>query len=196
MSDSIPNAEQQVPSIEEIFSNLSGLPAEKQVPALAAIVQAVVGQLAEVDQRVQEVCSKHDDLDREIHEDFFGPIHQQYQASVRGKGIEDLKGRYPQLSELNEPMGALEEGFDIYGRLYDYLEELKKGEGWAPENEGSVVEGIHKSGMDMVNRIRGKKDEPAAEEKPATAVEVSVEKAPAATARSKFAKGKGLLAGM
>lgn len=203
MSDaqSIPNAEEQTPSIEEIFSRLQGLPSEQQVPALAAIVQAVVGQLAEVDGRVQEVCAKHDDLDREIHEDFFGPIHDQYQQGVRSKGIEGLKSKYgSKFDEIAEPIKAF--GIDdIYGRLYDYLEELKKDGSYAEDQEGSIIDGIHSQAMERISKVRGKPEgEAAAETKPATEVEVSIEKKPAAAGslKDKLAAGKkrsGLIAG-
>ena len=193
MSDSIPNAEEQTPSVEEIFSKFQGLPPEQQVPALAAIVQAVVGQMAENDQRFQEYCGRLDDLDREIHEDFFGPIHDQYQKGMRAKGVDGIKQKYgAKFDELAEPLKAF--GIDdIYGKLYDYLEELKKGGSYAEDQEGSIIDGIHSQAMERISKVRGKPAEEA--EKPATEVEVSVEKKPAGSARKRLSEGKGLLSG-
>jgi hypothetical protein len=196
MSDQqIPNAEEQAPSIESIFAQFQGLPAEQQVPALAAILQAVIGQLAEVDGRLQEVCSKHDDLDKEIHEDFFGPIHQQYTAGLRTKGIDGLKQKYgSKFDEISGPLQGLGVE-DIYGKLYDYLEELKKGSDWKDEMEGPTVEGIHSQAMERIGKVRG---EPKAEEKPTTEVEASVEKKPEGSIKDKLSAGKkrsGILSG-
>lgn len=200
MSDSIPNAEEQIPSIDEVFYQLQGLPPEKQMPALAAVMKAVIGQMSDVDERLQQYCARLDDLDKEIHEDFFGPIHDQYQASVRGKGIDGLKQKYgSKFDELAEPLKAF--GIDdIYGKLYDYLDEMSKTPDWKPENEGSMVDGIHSQAMERIGMVRGKpKEEAKAEEKgaekPATEVAVSVEKKPEGSMKSKFAKGKGLLSG-
>lgn len=194
MSDSIPSAEEQIPSIEETFAQLQGLPPEKQTPALAAILQAVIGQIADVDERLSQYCERFEDLDKEIHEDFFGPIHDQYQASVRGKGIEGIKQKYgSKFDELEEPLKAF--GIDdIYGKLYDYLEEMKKGGTYAEDQEGSIIDGIHSQAMERIQRVRGK---PKEEEKPATAVEVKVEKKPPEAMRDKFKKmkGSGLLTG-
>ncbi len=195
MSDAIPNAEEQTPSVEEIFSRFQGLPPEQQVPALAAILQAVVGQMAENDQRLQEYCGRLEDLDKEIHEDFFGPIHDQYQKGMRAKGVDGIKQKYgAKFDELAEPLKAF--GIDdIYGKLYDYLEELKKGGSYADDQEGSIIDGIHGQAMERISKVRGKPAEEPAPEKPATEVAVSVEKKPAESARSKLSRGKGLLRG-
>jgi hypothetical protein len=170
MSDQIPNAEEQAPSIEGVFAQFQGLPAEQQVPALAAILQAVVGQLAEVDERVQAVCSKHDDLDREIHEDFFGPIKSQYDAGIRSKVIAGVKGKYgAKFDEISGPLQGLGVE-DIYGKLYDYLEELKKGPDWKDDMEGPAIDTIHSQAMERIGQVRGtpepeKPAEPVKEEK-------------------------------
>ncbi len=192
MSDSVPSAAEQTPSIDEIFSRFQGLPADQQVPALAAIMQAVIGQVADLDGRFQDYCSRFEDLDKEIHEDFFGPIHDQYVKGMRAKGIEGIKGKYSsKFDELAEPLKAF--GIDdIYGRLYDYLEELKKGEGYTPESEGPAVDGIYNQAMERIGMVRGKpaKAEEKPAEKPATEVTVAVEKKPAASIKDKLAAGK------
>jgi hypothetical protein len=183
----IPNAEQQTPSIEDIFARFQGMPAEQQTPALAAILQAVVGQMAENDARLQEYCAKLDDLDKEIHEDFFGPIHDQYTKGIRSKGVEGLKGKYgARFDEIAEPLKAFGVD-DIYGKLYDYLEELKKGPDWKDEMEGPTVDGIHSQAMERISAVRGKPaEEKAAEaEKPA-----EIEKKPAGSIKEKLAAGK------
>ncbi len=178
MSDQsqIPNAEEQAPDIDAVFEQVKGLPAEQQVPALVAILQALIGQMADVDERL---CA----LDREIHEDFFGPIHKQYQDSVRGKGIEDLKQRYgSKFDEIAEPLKAF--GIDdVYSFLYDKLDELRKSPEYSADQEEPSIDMFHKGALERISRVRGT---PAAEaapmlmagEAPATEISVELEKKP------------------
>jgi hypothetical protein len=148
MSDQIPNAEEQAPDIDAIFEELKGQPIEQQVPALIAVLKALIGQLADVDSRV---CK----LDSDLHEGIMDPIHQQYQASVRGKGIEDLKGKYgSKFDEIADPLKAF--GIDdVYSFLYDKLDELRKAPDYAPEQEEEAITNFHKGAMDRIGRIRG-----------------------------------------
>lgn len=154
---------------------------EDGVPGLADIMQQILGILQDHEQRITTVCQAHEDLDKEIHEDFFGPIHEQYQASVRGKGIEDLKSRYG--SQFDDDMQGALKGFgidDLFGRLYDELEKLKGSEGWGPDSEKSFIDGIHQQAMERIGMIRGKPKDttPAPEggEKPDGAAIVEIKK--------------------
>ena len=172
-----------------------GMAPEAGVPGLADIMQQILGILQDHEQRISTVCQAHEDLDKEIHEDFFGPIHEQYQASVRGKGIEDLKGRYGSMFD-DDMVGALK-GFgidDVFGRLYDELEKLKGSEGWSPESEKSFIDGIHNQAMERIAMIRGKPKEPEKPSDgspPAAAVVVAGKKEEPAPA----SPGAGLRAG-
>ena len=154
MSDQIPNAEEQIPSVEEIFQNLEGHPPEEQVPVLAAIVQALVGQLADVDARLSE-------LDQKFHGEIYGPLKDSYQAKIRGQGLQSMKQKYGSLFDpILEPL----KGFGIddpYSTLYDMLEGMKKDGTYKEEDEATYIGDQHKEAMKRIGAIRG---EPPAEE--------------------------------
>jgi hypothetical protein len=142
-----------------------------QTPDLAEIMQQILGILQDHEDRISKVCAAHEDLDKEIHEDFFGPIHEQYQSSMRSKGIDDLKGRYG--STLGDISDDQWKGFgieDVFSRIYDELEKLKGEEGWGPDKEKDWVSNIHDQAMDRIKKISG--SPMMKDEKPAAAVEV------------------------
>ncbi len=180
MSDQIPNAEEQTPDIDAIFEQVKGLPPEQQVPALIETLKAVIGQMADVDERLTA-------LDKEIHEDFFGPIHEQYQAGVRGRGIEELKQKHGSLfDEHADALNAFGIS-DVYSFLYDKLEELRKSPDYTEEMGESSIKDFHKGLLDRVGKIRGKPSEPPA------AVEVAISKEePASPEPEKPEKPKSL----
>ena len=170
---------------------------DEAIPDLATVMQQIVQVLQDHEQRLTAVCQSHEDLDKEIHEDFFGPIHDQYTQGIRSKGIGDLKQKYGSMfSDLEGPLSSLPGFGDLFEKLYDHLEELKKGADWNPENEGTVLSGIRDKGMELLNNLRGIKPEPAAEEapkeeapKPVAAMAVKVEKAPGSL-KDKLAAGR------
>jgi hypothetical protein len=188
MSDAqIPNAEEQIPSIEEIFQKLDGRPADEQVPVLAAIIQALVGQLSEVDAHLSE-------LDKEIHEQFFEPINQHYQDLTRSRGIDELKQKYgSKFNDLAEPLKAFGVD-DVYSFLWEKLEKLKKEDGYTPDMGEASVDMFHKGALDRIGKIRGTPpEEPsadAADEKPA-AVEVAIEEKPKSLSEKKHSMRGG-----
>ncbi len=205
MSDQIPNAEEQAPDIEAVFQQVMGLPVEKQVPALISMLQAVIGQMADIDERLCKVCEDHEELDREIHEDFFGPIHKQVQLGNRMKGIDGLKERYgSQFDPIADSLKAFGVD-DVYSFLFDQLEKLKKEPDYTDEMGHESVMNFYKGGMDRINRIKGIPPEPpegakeeGSEAKPATSVEVAIEKKPEGSIKDKLAAGKrrsGILSG-
>lgn len=140
--------------------------AEEQIPSLADILQKVLELVQSIEEKVDKVTSAHEELDREIHEDFFGPLHQRYIAQVRGEGIESLRQKHgARFDPLMEPLKAF--GIDdVYERLYDALEELKKGEGYKPEDEDPFIDGIYSQAMERISKVRG--EPPKAEEPPKT----------------------------
>jgi hypothetical protein len=185
MSDQIPSAEEQAPDIDAIFEQLRGQPMENQVPALLAVIQALIGQMSDVDARL---CA----LDKEIHEDFFGPIHKSYQDKVRGQGIEGLKQKYgSRFDALADPLKAF--GIDdVYSFLFDKLEELRKAPDYSPDQEEPSIDMFHKGALDRIGRVRGTpkaEEAAAAEEKPATAIEVAIEKKPTEEPKEPAKKG-------
>lgn len=159
--------------------------AEEQIPTLADILEKIIGLVQSVEEKVDKVTAAHEELDREIHEDFFGPLHERYISQVRGEGIEGLRQKHgARFDPLLEPLKAF--GIDdVYGSLYDALEELKKGEGYKPEDEESFVDGIYKQAMERISKVRGEppkvQELPKSEEPPAvkeTIVKVEGEKPP------------------
>ena len=201
MSDQIPNAEEQIPSVEDIFQNLEGHPADEQVPVLAAIVQALVGQLADVDARLSE-------LDQKFHGEIYGPLKDSYQSKIRGQGLQSMKQKYGSLFDpILEPL----KGFGIddpYSTLYDMLEGMKKDGSYKEEDEATYIGDQHKEAMKRIGAIRGTppaeeaaKEEKAAEaapepEKPEeAAVEVEVKKEPASKPKSLREKKMSMMAG-
>ena len=169
---------------------MSDVQIEQAVPDLAEIMQQILGILQDHEQRLAAVCQAHEDLDKEIHEDFFGPIHEQYQSSVRGKGIEDLKSRYGSMFD-DDMQGSLKAFVidDVFSRLYDELEKLKGGEGWGPDAEKSFIDGVHGQALEKIAMIRGKPAAAPEAEKPA-ALSVKVEKGPAPSPGGKLRDGK------
>jgi hypothetical protein len=163
MSDQIPNAEQQIPSVEQIFKELEGRPPEEQVPVLAAILQAILGQMQDIDGRLSQVCEDHHALDSEFHDKIWNPIQEGWKAKARGQGIDGIKSKYgSKFDPIMEPMAGLGVE-DVYGKLYDFLEELKKesGDGWTDEQEGPAVETQYQMAMDRIGKVRGKAPESA-----------------------------------
>jgi hypothetical protein len=148
---------------------------------LAAIIQAVVGAMSDMEGKFQDYCGKLDSLDQEIHEKFFGPINNAWNEKVRARGIDGLKSKYgPQFDEIQEPLSALGVP-DVYGFLYDQLEALKKesGDGYNDDMGHEAVMAFHRGGLDRIGKIRGTPaEEPKAPEaeKPSIAGEVAAEK--------------------
>ncbi len=143
--------------------NASSPTPEGKTYDLAEILEALVQIVEQIDQKLDGLSKAHAELDREIHEDFFGPIHDQYKQHVRGQGIEGIKTKYgARFSELAEPLKAF--GIDdVFARLYDALEELKSGEGYKDEDEGPFVDGIFNQAMERISKVRGKPAETSAE---------------------------------
>ena len=159
MSD-IPSVEEQIPSIEEIFSSLEGHPPDEQVPVLAAILQAVLGQMSEMEKSHQELCQRVNTLDNEIYK----PIQKGYKAKVRGMGIDGLKQKYG--AKFDPILGELKDGFgieDAYGKLYDMLEKLKEGGSYNEADEGTIMDDQYNEAMKRISAIRGPKPEEKAE---------------------------------
>ncbi|MFA4975009.1 MAG: hypothetical protein WC683_20585, partial [bacterium] len=158
--------------------------AEEQIPTLAEILEKILEIVQSNEEKLAKVTAAHEELDREIHEDFFGPLHERYTAQVRGEGIEALRQKHgSRFDPLAEPLKAF--GIDdVYERLYDAIEELKKGEGYKPEDEGPFIDGIFNQAMERISKVRGeppKTEEPPKEEPPAvteTTVEVKGEDKP------------------
>jgi hypothetical protein len=165
MSDQVPAVEEQIPSIEELFSKLQGAPAEDQVPVLAAILQAAIGGLAEQEKQLQEYCKKLDELDQKFHGEIYGPLQDSYHAKIRGMGLESMKQKYGSMFDpILEPL----KGFGIedpYSQLYDMLEEMKKQGTYNEEDEPTIIGDQHKEAMRRINAIKGVKEEPIAEVK-------------------------------
>jgi hypothetical protein len=161
MSDqSIPAVEEQIPSIEELFSKLQGAPAEDQVPVLAAILQAAIGGLADQEKRLGEYCAKLDELDQKFHGEIYNPIQDSYHAKIRGMGLESMKQKYGSLFDpILEPL----KGFGIedpYSVLYDMLEKMKEQGTYKEEDEGTYIGDQHKEAMRRIGAVSGKKEEP------------------------------------
>jgi len=158
--------------------------AAEQIPTIAEILEKILELVQSIEAKVDKVSAAHEELDREIHEDFFGPLHERYTAQVRGEGIEALRQKHgARFDPLVEPLKAF--GIDdVYERLYDAIEELKKGEGYKPEDEGPFLDGIFNQAMERISKVRGeppKTEEPPKEEAPAvkeTVVKVEGEKPP------------------
>ncbi|MDD5303533.1 MAG: hypothetical protein PHS14_10545 [Elusimicrobia bacterium] len=151
-------------------------PSEGKVYDIAEIIEAVVKLVQDMDEKLTSLCAAHEALDKEIHEDFFGPIHKQYQEHVRGQGIEGVRAKYgARFGELAEPLKAF--GIeDVFERLYDALEELKKGEGYKDEDEGPFVDGIFSQAMDRISRVRGQPPKPPESPEPPKEEPSAVEK--------------------
>jgi len=169
MSDqAVPTAEEQIPSVEEIFNQLQGHPPEEQVPVLAAIMQAMLGQMSEQEKRLSEYCQKFEELDQKFHGEIYGPLQDSYHAKIRGMGLESMKQKYGSMFDpILEPL----KGFGIedpYSKLYDMLEEMKKAGTYNEADEATYIGDQHKEAIRRINAISGKKEEPAAEpaEKP------------------------------
>ena len=181
MSD-IPNAEEQIPSIEDIFSSLEGHGPEEQVPVLAAILQAMLGQMSEMEKNHQDLCARVDAIDDGVYK----PIQEGYKAKVRGMGIDGIKQKYgAKFDPILEPL----KGFGIedpYSTLYDMLEKMKEQGAYKEDEEGSYIDDQYNEAMKRINAIRGVKETPAAEAAP---VEPPAEK-PIATVEEKTVEVK------
>ena len=189
MSNELPSAEEQIPSVEEIFQSLEGHPPEEQVPALAAIMQAMLGQMSEQEKRLEEYCQRLDDIYGEMYQ----PLKEGYAAKIRGQGLESMHQKYGAMFDpILEPL----KGFGIedpYSTLYDMLEQMKKDGSYKEEEEATYIGDQHKEAMKRINAIRGVKEEAAPTEEPAPAsVEIAVEKPAEKPPEEKQAKPKSL----
>jgi hypothetical protein len=144
MSDQVPQTETTDPTLGEILENMLGL-------------------IQQLEEKLEKVTSAHAELDREIHEEFFGPLHESYITKVRGEGIESLRQKHgARFDTILEPLKAF--GIDdVYERLYDAIEELKKGEGYKEGDEDPFVDGIYNQAMERIGRIRGEQPKPPEE---------------------------------
>jgi len=167
----LPSAEEQIPSVEEIFQSLEGHPPEEQMPALAAIMQAMLGQMSEMEKRQEEYYQRVDDLYKEIYD----PLKKGYQEKVRGQGLESLKGKYGSLFDpILEPL----KGFGIedpYSTLYDMLEQMKKDGTYNEADEGKYIGDQHADAMKHITAVRGTPPAEEVAETPAPEAEVEVE---------------------
>jgi hypothetical protein len=164
---------------------------QEKVPTLAEVIEQILGILQDHEDKLSKVCAAHEELDKEIHEDFFGPIHEQYKAGVRSRGIEGMRERHgAKFADIGEDQWKAFGIDDLFARLYDTLEALKGGEGFKAEefDEGKWIDGIHEEAMSKIKAIRGPEAKEA--ESPAAEVAVEVKKEPDKPAKAKFAAGK------
>lgn len=169
-------------------------PPEGGTADLATIMQTFLEVMKDHEERIAAIDGRLTDLDKEIHEDFFGPIHSSYMAKRREDGIAGLKGKFGKTFEGITPEQFEALGVkDLFGELYDELEKIKEGggigEGKDFASDDDWVNSIRDKAMHHINLVMGKKEakeekaEPAAEAKTeekeepkGTAVEVKVEK--------------------
>ncbi len=158
----------------------SGTP-EQYAEQLAQILEAILGEVQRITAGLDAVTKAHQDLDREIHEDFFDPIRNRFKEQQRTSGIESIRGKYGSMFDpITENLKAF--GIDdIYAKIFDAIEELRKGDGWKDEQEEPWVKDLFSQAQERIKRASGIKDEPPApeklsEEKPAASVAVEIKK--------------------
>ncbi len=141
---------------------------------IIAVVKQIIDKQAMIDEEV-------DSLAKLVQEEIIGGIENLYKTKERLSGISNLSSKYGELfGPYKDFYSELTDGSDIYEKLYDELDELKKGkEDWSDEDESSEISKIAEILKGKFEKIKGMG-------KPAVEVEVEVEKQPEETAEEKL----------
>lgn len=141
---------------------------------IIAVVKQIIDKQAAIDEEV-------DSLAKLVQEEIIGGIENLYKTKERLGGISNLSSKYGELfGPYKDFYSELTDGSDIYEKLYDELDELKKSkEDWSDEDEGSEISKIAEMLKGKFEKIKGMGSSPVA-------VEVEVEKQPEETAEEKL----------
>lgn len=163
------DVEQDVGLIKQIIS-------EALDPVITVIKQVIEKQAA-MDEEL-------DSLAKLVQEEILGGIENLYRTKERLGGISALSSKYKdQFDPYKDFYSELTEGSDIYEKLYDELDELKKGkESWSDEDEGSEISKIAEMLKSKFEKIKGMGGQPAT----AIEVEISKEEEPVETDEQKL----------
>lgn len=131
--------------------------AEQDRQFLEPIVEALTLVIDELE-RLQE---EHKALKALVEDEIIGGVTNLYNQSVRQSGISELKGKYGEMfGPYEESWKAMSEdpNADLYEKLYDLVDELKKGPDYSDELE-------HNTMNEVLEKMKGSL-------KPAVSVEV------------------------
>ena len=114
--------------------------------SLIQVIQMLVQKVQSLEDRVEQ-------NEKVLMDDLIGGINSTYQSGLRNMGISGLKSKYgslfdPHMDAINE----MEPDSDLYGTLYDMLEQAKGNDGFDEEGTvGSVADLIKQK----IDRIKG-----------------------------------------
>ncbi len=122
---------------------------EAQDAGMAEEILERVRQVAEVlCGEIETVKSEVADLKKVVMEEIIGGITKLYSDNRRNLGIEGLKGSYgAELEPYAKGFGRLYPGEDMYGSLYDKIDELTKDGGEGVDRDGmtrQIVDAVKK----------------------------------------------------
>ena len=137
--------------------------AEALEPVITVVKQMIAKQAA-MDEEL-------DSLAKLVQEEILDGIENLYKTKERMGGISSLSSKYGEMfGPYKDFYSELSDGSDIYEKLYDELDELKKGkESWSDEDESSEIGKIAEMLKSKFEKIKGMGSSPVA-------VEVEVEK--------------------
>lgn len=139
----------------------------KQV--LSENLEPIITVLKQVIQKQAAMDEELDSLAKLVQEEILGGIENLYKTKERLGGISNLSSKYGELFDpYKDFYSELTDGSDIYEKLYDELDELKKAkEDWSDEDESSEI-------SKLAEMLKGKFEKIKGLGKPA-AIEVEVE---------------------
>ncbi len=132
-------------------------------------LEPIITVLKQVIQKQAAMDEEVDSLAKLVQEDILGGIEELHQSKQRLGGISSLSSKYGELfGPYSDFYSELTDGSDIYEKLYDELDELKKSkEDWSDEDESSEIN-------KLAEMLKGKFEKIKGMGKPA-AIEVEVE---------------------
>jgi len=142
----------------------------KQV--IAESLEPVITVLKQVMAKQAAMDEELDGLAKLVQEEILDGIENLYKTKERMSGISNLSSKYGEMfGPYKDFYSELTDGSDIYEKLYDELDELKKAkENWSDEDENSAISNIAEILKNKFEKIKGMGGSSP------TAVEVQIEK--------------------
>lgn len=102
---------------------------------LADVLDQMMGQIEEQGKLIQN-------LNTAVFDEMIGGIKNLHETNRRKMGIDDLRGKYGKdLDPYADPFKEMQNGADLYERIFDEIDKLRgaAGDAWNDETEGSEI---------------------------------------------------------
>lgn len=124
---------------------------------IITVIKQIIEKQAAMDEKQAATDEELDSLAKLVQEEILGGIENLYKTKERLGGISNLSSKYGQMFDpYKDFYGELTDGSDIYEKLYDELDEMKKSkESWSDEDESSEISKLAEMLKGKFEKIKG-----------------------------------------